>query len=67
MTPMKKSANTPFEEWFAEVVRIAREDLAWKPKALASLPSVAPSFRELYYDEDTTPREAWQEEYSAAQ
>jgi len=54
-----------FNHWMDEVIRFAREELKWTNEALASIPE-AEGWRE-YFDEGLTPKEAWAEEYSAAQ
>lgn len=53
-----------YEEWFAEVKRIAKERLGWSEKAIATIDVVA--WKE-YYDDGFSPIDAWYEEYAAAQ
>ena len=54
-----------FEVWMDEVVRFAKDELEWSPKALASIRNAGGW--EDYFNEGLTPKEAWSEEYSAAQ
>lgn len=56
-----------FEAWMKEIKRIAKEELDWSKRAIESIDETAQQSWRDYFDEGLTPREAWQEEYSAAQ
>ncbi len=56
---------TNFDTWMDEVVRFAKDELGWSKKALASIRN-SEGWEE-YFEEGLTPKQAWSEEYSAAQ
>lgn len=60
-----KEEKLPWEEYKAEVLRIAKEELDWSQSAMDSI--CWESWKECYYDDDYySPIEAWEEEYSNA-
>lgn len=63
-----KDGKLRWEDWKAEALRIAKEQLGWTEHALSTIPWE--TMKEHYYDDrdwPCTPLEAWEEEYSAAQ
>ena len=62
--PLPLADASGYEAWFRELKRIAKDELGWTKRALASIETTKSAMRE-YYDEGLTPDEAWEEEYSA--